>query len=197
VSIDLGSYNTVAERIAEFRERHPEGCLRPVDPAKPFEVVEIGEQTFIAYSAAAYRTPDDPCPGIGLAWEPFPGPTRYTRDSELQNAETSAWGRAIVAALAADMGQGRCPVNIPDKLRAKLTVNRQLRASFSDDMRSELTVGDVSTLFAAYTTTVLELEEMARKAEKHERREDRFRTWWTDVKHELDQLKRASADDQP
>jgi hypothetical protein len=88
-------------------------------------------------------------------------------------------------------------MNIPDDLRAKLTANRQLRANFGDGMRSELTVGDVSTLFAAYTTTVLELEEMTRKADKHERREDQFRTWWTDVKHELDQLKRAAAGDQP
>ncbi len=36
-------------------------------------------------------------PGQGTAWEPVPGPTPFTRDSELQNAETSAWGRAIAA----------------------------------------------------------------------------------------------------
>src|SRR5205823_6134471 len=35
--------------------------------------------------------------GKGIAWEPFPGPTPFTKDSELMNAETSAWGRAIVA----------------------------------------------------------------------------------------------------
>jgi hypothetical protein len=43
---------------------------------------------------------------VGLAWEPVPGKTSYTRDSELQNAETSAWGRAIVAVLAADTKKG-------------------------------------------------------------------------------------------
>ena len=58
--------------------------------------------TFVVYTAAAYRTPDDPKPGIGCAWEPFPGLTPYTRKSELQNAETSAWGRAIVAVLASE-----------------------------------------------------------------------------------------------
>jgi hypothetical protein len=47
--------------------------------------------------AWAYRTPDDQRPGIGHAYEPFPGKTPYTRDSEVQNAETSAWGRAIIA----------------------------------------------------------------------------------------------------
>ena len=56
--------------------------------------------------ALAYRAPDDPMPGIGTAWEPFPGRTPYTRDSELMNAETSAWGRAIVATLAADTNKG-------------------------------------------------------------------------------------------
>src|SRR5690606_40824121 len=56
--------------------------------------------------AAAYRTPDDQRPGIGMAYEPYPGRTPYTRGSELQNAETSAWGRAIVAALAADTRRG-------------------------------------------------------------------------------------------
>jgi hypothetical protein len=52
---------------------------------------------FVVYTAAAYRTPDDPRPGMGTAWEPFPGTTPYTRNSELMNAETAAWGRAIVA----------------------------------------------------------------------------------------------------
>ena len=32
--------------------------------------------------------------------------TPYTKNSELQNAETSAWGRAIVAVLAADTRKG-------------------------------------------------------------------------------------------
>ena len=37
-----------------------------------------------------------------MAWEPLPGLTPFTKGSELMVAETSAWGRAIVAALAAD-----------------------------------------------------------------------------------------------
>lgn len=95
-------YVDVAARIREFREKFPEGSLRPVNPEKPYDVVTVGEKTFIVYSAAAYRTPHDVYPGIGVAWEPFPGKTPFTRDSELMNAETSAWGRAIVATLAAD-----------------------------------------------------------------------------------------------
>lgn len=87
-------YVDVAERIREFKERFPEGSLQSV---RAPELVTAGEKTFVVYAAAAYRTPDDPRPGIGWAWEPVPGPTPFTRDSELMNAETSAWGRAIVA----------------------------------------------------------------------------------------------------
>src|SRR5690606_7776514 len=83
-----------------------EGSLQPVDPVNPYRVETIGDRTFIVYTAAAYRHPDDRRPGIGVAWEPFPGLTPYTRNSELMNAETSAWGRAIIAVLAADAKRG-------------------------------------------------------------------------------------------
>lgn len=96
-------YNTVPERMAEFFEAYPTGCLRA---AEPFRIVEVDGVTFLAYTAAAYRTPDDPAPGIGSAWERVPGQTNFTRNSELQNAETSAWGRAIVAVGAADTKKG-------------------------------------------------------------------------------------------
>lgn len=102
----MDGYIDVAARIVEFREKHPEGSLQPANPGQPFQVVDIGEQTFVVVVAAAYRTPDDQRPGIGMAYEQFPGRTPYTKGSELQNAETSAWGRAIVAALAADTKKG-------------------------------------------------------------------------------------------
>jgi hypothetical protein len=95
-------YIDVATRIVEFRTKHPEGSLQQVS----YELVEASGSTFLIYTAAAYRSPDDARPGIGTAWEPVPGPTQFTRDSEMQNAETAAWGRAIVAALAADTKKG-------------------------------------------------------------------------------------------
>lgn len=104
--VDLSDYVDVATRIAEFRSKHPDGSLQPADLSVPYRVETIGDQTFIVYQAAAYRTPDDMRPGIGTAWEQFPGRTPYTKGSELQNAETSAWGRAIMAVLAADARRG-------------------------------------------------------------------------------------------
>jgi len=110
-------YIDVATRIVEFREKYPEGSLQQVK----YELLEVpiytkdkdtGEvsqtavRVYLAYTAAAYRNPDDKLPGVGTAWEPIPGPTQFTRDSEMQNAETAAWGRAIVAALAADTKKG-------------------------------------------------------------------------------------------
>ena len=111
----LDDYIDVAQRIAEFRVKHPAGSLQPLNTEHPFEIRELagtgkdGKEvrgTFIIYIAAAYRTPDDPRPGVGCAYEVFPGRTPYTAGSELQNAETAAWGRAIVAALAADTRAG-------------------------------------------------------------------------------------------
>jgi hypothetical protein len=99
-------YIDVAARIVEFRTKYPDGSLQPFDPSQPYKIETFGDAVFIVYTAAAYRTPEDVRPGIGIAWEPFPGRTPYTRNSELQNAETSAWGRAIVAALAADTKKG-------------------------------------------------------------------------------------------
>jgi hypothetical protein len=99
MSFDLKDYVDVKTRIAEFKKEYPDGRLTS-------DIVESGFEGFITVKAYAYRTPDDPTPGTGLAWEPVPGPTTYTKDSELQNAETSAWGRAIVAALIADASAG-------------------------------------------------------------------------------------------
>lgn len=107
---DMDGYVDVASRIAEVRgdaqRVYPEGSFQPFDLEHPYRVEVIGEQTYVVYVAAFFRMPDDPRPGVGAAWEPVPGRTPYTRDSELQNAETSAWGRALIAALAADTKRG-------------------------------------------------------------------------------------------
>jgi hypothetical protein len=89
-------YVDVAERIRQFKMRYPDGVLQSGrDP----QLFQVGDKTYIAYCALAVTHPDEDKAliGVGWAWEPVPGPTPFTRDSELMNAETSAWGRAIVA----------------------------------------------------------------------------------------------------
>ncbi|GAA1094995.1 hypothetical protein [Nocardiopsis metallicus] len=105
------SYVDVDTRLSAFLTKHPEGALQPLDPARPYRVERVegtderGRSvvtTFLVYTAAAYRSPDDQLPGVGVAWTPFPGRTDYTLDAELQNAETAAWGRAIRAVMPID-----------------------------------------------------------------------------------------------
>ena len=117
--IDLSDYVTVAERLVAFREKYPDGRMES-------EVIQTGFEDFIAVKAYCYLDKDDVTPGVGLAWEPVPGPTPFTKNSELQNAETSAWGRALVAALVADTSRGiaskdeiRDPVEVPVKEEVK------------------------------------------------------------------------------
>lgn len=86
---DLKDYVDVAQRVQDFYAKHPDGSIQS-------EIIELTE-TRVAVKAYAYRTADDPRPGVGHSWLGIPGTTPYTRGSELENAETSAWGRAIAA----------------------------------------------------------------------------------------------------
>ena len=83
-------YIEVSERIQKFYERYPDGSLQG-------SWDWLGEAPVIVYRAEAYRTADDIRPGVGYASEPYPGTSNFTRDSEIMNAETSAWGRAIAS----------------------------------------------------------------------------------------------------
>lgn len=89
-------YKEVAERLRDLFAKHPDASVRGT-----YEFVDIGGWR-VVYRAECYRTPDDQAPGVGTAWEEVPGKTPYTKGSELQNAETSAWGRAIVAVGASE-----------------------------------------------------------------------------------------------
>jgi hypothetical protein len=86
---NLGDYVDVAERIEWFFEKYPEGSLQST-------IVEMRDE-YVVVQAFAYRSMTDERPGIGLAYEVRPGRTPYTLNSELMNAETSAWGRALAA----------------------------------------------------------------------------------------------------
>lgn len=86
-------YVDVATRIAEFIDKYPDGSLQ-MDPPK-WE--NLDGQTWLVGRAYAYRHPGDERPGIGHAWEVYPGRTPYTKGSELMVLETSCWGRALAA----------------------------------------------------------------------------------------------------
>ena len=84
-------YIEVSERIQRFYEKYPDGSLQG-----SWEWLDEAHNV-IVYRAEAYRTPDDPRPGVGYASEPYPGTSNFTRGSEIMNAETSGWGRAIAS----------------------------------------------------------------------------------------------------
>jgi len=91
MSYNMDGYVQVVDRIKLFYAKYPEGSLQMGTPT----FVDIGDQKWALGRAYAYRTPTDERPGVGTAWEIVPGTTNFTRGSEIQNLETSAWGRAI------------------------------------------------------------------------------------------------------
>ena len=91
MAFDMSDYVTVPERVARFYEKFPDGRICNSPP----EVRVLGDRMFIEVTSSVYRSPDDHLPCVASAWEPFPGRTPYTKESEMMNAETSAVGRAI------------------------------------------------------------------------------------------------------
>ena len=92
MAFDIQNYTTVQERVAEFYTRFPDGSIQ-------FEYMGImeGDPTKMWGVARAYRSPEDVLPGIGTASEFIIGKTPYTLGSELQNLETSCWGRSLAS----------------------------------------------------------------------------------------------------
>jgi hypothetical protein len=94
---DMKDYVPVSERVDGFYKVYPEGSIQS-------EIVELTDSR-VTVKAYAYRNPNDPRPGIGHSSLGIPGSTSFTKGSEIENAETSAWGRAI-AALGFDVKRG-------------------------------------------------------------------------------------------
>lgn len=130
-------YIEVAERLAEFYELYPDGSLQG---SWTWEQ----DGALIVYRAEAYRTPDDPRPGVGYAQEHVPGKTPYTRGSELMNAETSAWGRAM-AALGIATKRGIATGHEVRMAKARQSVDL-------DQLAARISVADVDELRNLWTT---------------------------------------------
>lgn len=91
---DLGDYVEVKDRIKILHELY--AGARLVTSEVTVLTDPSGKQR-VMVKALAYRSVDDPLPGVGHSWMELPGTTPYTKGSELENTETSAWGRAIAS----------------------------------------------------------------------------------------------------
>ena len=148
---DMGDYVQVNERIVAFYAKHPEGSLQS-------ELVELNDH-LVVMRAYAYRSPDDPRPGIGYSSLGIPGTTPYTKGSEVENCETSAWGRAI-AALGFEVKRGIAsaeevrnksggngtrnkPVPVADKFDGALIGTVELAKDFPDFLPKQSPEGPV------------------------------------------------------
>ena len=89
--MDLKDYVDVPTRFRLALEKWPE--LRVVE--EPAKVILIGDKTFISVTMTVYRDPSDVLPCVATCWEPFPGRTPFTSNSEAMNCSTSALGRAL------------------------------------------------------------------------------------------------------
>jgi hypothetical protein len=88
VKIHGKEYQTVALRVQKFREAHPDWELST-------EIIEANEK-FVIMQARIYNT-DGKCIATGHA-EEFRSASQINSTSALENAETSAIGRALAAA---------------------------------------------------------------------------------------------------
>ena len=111
MSFAMDDYVDVAERIRLAKELYPEMSFQTLEDS----VVTVGQATFVRVKVALYRDPADPRPAVCIAWEPLPGKTPYTRDSEAMNAETSAMGRCCIA-----IGIPSKKVASKDEIKARL-----------------------------------------------------------------------------
>ena len=106
-------YKLVAERHAQFVKDHPNNAVETglADFIYDGSSVAGGEKDKGAVGSAGYvimkcllwferedQTNNLPPNATGYAGMPVPGPTNFTRNSEVENAETSALGRALAMA---------------------------------------------------------------------------------------------------
>lgn len=91
----LNDYVDVPHRLKMLADKFPDVRIVESEPV----VRVVGDRTFIEVKVTAWRSPDDQHPAVAFCWEPFPGDTPYTRDSEQMNAATSALGRLVAVML--------------------------------------------------------------------------------------------------
>ena len=95
MSWKLDDYVQVPDRMRMVVERYPDVRFKEDEP----RVITIDDKRYIQIRVTAWRSPDDQHPAVAYCWEPFPGTTPYTRDSEQMNAASSAYGRVCALLL--------------------------------------------------------------------------------------------------
>lgn len=166
----MDDYIDVAERLRMFKEKYPNGSLQQ----ESIQFIDFAGKSWVVYTAAAYRSPDDTRPGHGTAWEPVPGTSNFKRDSEVMNAETSAWGRAILAILVADTKR----IASKDEVLARTGQKSPVKpvGDFLADAHILYEKGDLEGLRSLYKTAkstrgvtpdlLLQIEELAKGLKK-------------------------------
>ena len=91
MAFDLSEYVDVKTRLKQALKLYPQ--LRIVEH-RP-EITQVGDQLFIECSVTVSRDPDDPIPVTAYIFEPYPGKTSFTKNSEQANGATSVLGRAL------------------------------------------------------------------------------------------------------
>ena len=93
MAFDMSNYVDVATRVKLLLERYPNASITCTAP----KVVNLGDRVFIEVQSRIDTNDGSGRVSEAAAWEPYPGRTNFTRDSEMMNAETSAVGRACGA----------------------------------------------------------------------------------------------------
>lgn len=144
MAFSMDDYVDVAERLRIFAQKYPQGSLQQ----HSLQFIEFAGKSWVVYTAAAYRSPDDLTPGHGTAWEPVPGTSSFKRDSEVMNAETSAWGRAVLAVLAADSKRIASREEVLNRMPVKGSVSPI--EDFIAQAHLEYEKGDIEALRGVY-----------------------------------------------
>ena len=136
VNIRGKEYQTVALRVQKFREAHPEWELST-------EIIEANEK-FVIMQARIYNT-DGKCIATGHA-EEFRAASQINSTSALENAETSAIGRALAAA-----GWGGTEFASANEVQNAIhQQNKKVdSANFVEQIRGAKNVQELKTQFAS------------------------------------------------
>jgi hypothetical protein len=148
---DLSNYVEVADRLREWYEKYPTARIVT-------SVLEHTEKRVIV-RAEVFRKAEETLPaGAGHSALAIPGTTPYTRGAELENAETSAIGRALVAA------------GLPSKKVASADEVLSKRAAQVFDDVADLSLPPIDTVvFAANPVAAIGAELAAGKCRVHGR----------------------------